>query len=276
MANEVTVTTAANFIPEIWSKEVQKAVENNLVLAARVKRFDSEVKGGGDTLHIPTLSNITASDKSAGSDVTFTANTEGVVNLSINKHKVAGVDIEDIVKTQASYNMSSLYSDKLGYAIAKIIDSDLAALETGLSQNLGTAGTDLTDAVIVNGIIFLDEADAPLADRHFVIEPSQKGAILKLDKFVLYQNANRERVINGELGEVYGVEIAITNNLKVTATPTAVHNLLFHRECFAMAMQQDIRVQSQYEIASLSNRIVADAIYGVVEYRDAFGVDIIS
>jgi len=47
--NQTTLTQAV-FIPEIWANEVQKFTEANLVLASRVKRFDSLVAGKGDVI----------------------------------------------------------------------------------------------------------------------------------------------------------------------------------------------------------------------------------
>ena len=40
-ANNTTVTTAATFIPKLWSDEIVAAYKKNLVLANVIKRFDS-------------------------------------------------------------------------------------------------------------------------------------------------------------------------------------------------------------------------------------------
>ena len=47
---------------------------------------------------------------------------------------------------------------------------------------------------------------------------------------------------------------------------------MFHRDAIALALQKDVRVQSDYELRGLSSLLVADAIYGVKEMRDTFGV----
>ena len=52
-------TSAATFIPEIWSDEVIAAYEKNLVLANLVKKMSMQGKKG-DTIHIPTAAVITA------------------------------------------------------------------------------------------------------------------------------------------------------------------------------------------------------------------------
>ena len=50
-ANNTTVTTAANFIPEIWSDEIIAAYKKNLVLANLVMKMNFKGKKG-DTVQI--------------------------------------------------------------------------------------------------------------------------------------------------------------------------------------------------------------------------------
>lgn len=273
MANETTNLTNATFIPEIWANEIQMFTKSKLVMANLVKRLDSQVKGKGDVIHIPKVSEITATAKSRGVDVVPSAATESEFTLTINKHFYAAKDIEDFAKIQASYDLRSIYTEALGYGIAKKIDTDLAALATGFSQTVGSGGTAATDANITRAIQYLDDADAPESDRHFVIRPSVKRDVLQLDKFVLLQNVSGDRVMNGKIGEIYGVDVSISTNVSITdASPDVRNNLMFHRDALACAMQQAPRVQSEYELRGLSNLLVVDAIYGVAEYRDTFGV----
>ena len=75
-------------------------------------------------------------------------------------------------------------------------------------------------------------------------------------------------------GDIYGVPVYYTNNIPVTvATPTQVHNLMLHKEAFALAMQQAPRLQAQYLVTALAWIVVVDAIYGVVTLRPTFGVE---
>ena len=63
-SNHVTNTTAATFIPEIWSDEIIAAYKNNLVLANAVNKM-SHVGKKGDTIHIPKPTRGSASAKAA-------------------------------------------------------------------------------------------------------------------------------------------------------------------------------------------------------------------
>lgn len=275
MAN-VTVTTAANFIPEIWSNDILRVVEANLIIGPRVHNYSAEVKEYGDTIHVPSVTEISATAKTAGTDMTFTANTEGVVDIAIDQHFYAAVKIEDIAKIQAKANLMSEYTTAIGYAISKKMDATLAALAAGFSQTSGATNTAITDAVILTSIQYLDDANAPFTNRHFVIKPAAKKDILSLDKFVLFQNTGAvngsSRVLNGVLGEVYGVEIGVTTNITQSASPVTNQNMMFHKDALGLATQEAVRVQSQYKLESLATIVAADAIWGVKEMRDTFGV----
>jgi len=295
-AGNITVTTAANFIPEIWSPECRIATEANLVMAKLVNTdYEGEIKEYGDTVHIADISNLSATDKAADTDVTFETITEGKVDLVINKHKYSAFKLEDIVKIQSRVDLRSKYTSKVGQALAKAIDTDLFALYAALGQSVGTAATDVTDAVILRGIQYLDDADAPAGQRSLVLKPSQMHAILGIDKFVradavgylaamspittgkLQGGEFNPSQVKGYFGQIYGVSVYVTTNVPTTGTsPISTHNLLFHRDAFLLAKQQDIRTQADYNIRSLATEVVADVLYGVLEFRDAFAVRVLS
>ena len=281
--SQITVTSGANFIPEIWSQTIKKAVEESLVMAARVLRLDADVREKGDTIHVPDLSNLTANDKSANTEVTLQVTTEGVTNVSINKHKEASFVVEDIVKVQSQYDLMRLYTQKAGYAIAEQIDSDLHALYSGLSQSVEPGSTAMTELKIVTGVQYLDLANAPNTDRHLIISPYAKKDMLQIANFVQALTAGygmggapRSPILTGTIGELYGIEVAMSTqvvNLASTLTTVdGMQNLMFHREAFVLAQQTSPRVQSQYILEHLGWLTVVDVLYGVLKYRDTFGV----
>lgn len=284
MAN-ITTTTGAVFIPEVWSVETLRAAESALVMAPLVKRYDSMVKSRGDTIHIPNISNLTANTKTQGSEVTTQAVTETETTISINTWKETSFEIEDIVKVQSQYDLRSEYTSKAGYAVAKQVDTDLLGLYSSLtSTDVGTYGSDITDATIVAALQSLDEVDAPLEDRFFVIKPSQKAAIMKLDKFVKADYLGSynlptpvKRGPNNRYlwGDIYGIPTYYTNQVTTSAgTPTQTHNLMFHKEAFALALQQSPRTQASYWQKDLAWIVTVDVIYGLTALRTTFGVEV--
>lgn len=285
MADTLTTTTSAVFIPEVWSVETLRASERALVMAPLVKRYDSLVKQRGDTIHIPHISNLVANDKTQTAEVTLQNPTETETTIAIDQWKETSFEIEDIVKVQSQYDLRSEYTSKAGYAIAQAVDTDLFGLIPSLTSTpVGVYGTDIDDPEIVAALQVLDEVDAPLEDRFFVIAPSQKAAIMQLDKFVkadyLGQYDMPTPVKTGPnnrylWGDIYGVPTYYTNQVPVAvATPPETSNVMFHREAFALAMQLSPRTQASYWQKDLAYLVTVDTIYGVEVLRDTFGVEV--
>lgn len=284
MAN-VTTTTAAVFLPTLWSVETLRATENALVAAGLVKRYDALVRARGQAIKIPNISNLSANAKTANTDVTTQTVTESSVTLTIDKWYESSFEIEDMVTVQSNYDLRAEYSEKAGYAIAKQVDSDVLALYTGFTTtDVGSYGTDINDATIVASLLAINTNDVPLENRAFIISVPQLAAIMKIDKFVradyLGQYDQATPVKKGPnsrylWGEIYGTPVYYTNNIPTSAgTPTQYHNILIHKEAMALAMQQAPRLQAAYWLPSLAWKVVVDAIYGVITLRGGFGVEL--
>ena len=115
----VTITTAANFIPEMWRDAILDYAERKFQLRNQVLDFSSMLSGGGDILNIPKVTEETAAAKGAGSAVTYTNNTDGVIQLSVDQHHYEAKRIEDIVRVQESADLFDAYARSMGYALAK-------------------------------------------------------------------------------------------------------------------------------------------------------------
>jgi len=292
--NQITQTTGAVFIPEIWLNEIRGFLKAKLVMGNVVKTINHNRKAG-DILHIPDLSALTANDKAVNTQVTLQSPTETEFTLTINKHKEASFLIEDFAGVQSNYALRSEYTRSAGYAIAKQQDTDIIGLGSGLSQakiggdgatawdptaNTNTGnGTDLTDAGIRAAIELLDNADVPPENRALVIHPSQKNVLLGINRFTeqaFYGEASP--IHTGEFGEIYGVKVFVTTQVpSVSATDTTTlyrRNLLLHRDAFAFAEQITPRIQSSYILEYLGNLTVVDTVYGVAEFRDNHGISL--
>ena len=156
-----TITTGANFIPELWMSEVRAYLEANLVLAARMKNFQFEGKKG-DILHVPDVTEFVTTAKAANTEVALQAPTEGQFTLTINRHRESSFLVEDMLAIQNAYDLRQIYTKNSGYAIAREMDTTLGTLffsvenaaGTGLLNGNGvawtgvatTAGSDLTEA----------------------------------------------------------------------------------------------------------------------------------
>jgi N4-gp56 family major capsid protein len=295
---QVTKTTAATFIPEIWSDEVVAAYKKHLVAANLFKKMSFKGKKG-DTVNIPSPTRGAASVKAASTAVTLIAATETNIPVLIDKHYEYSRFIEDIVEVQALSSLRRFYTDDAGYSLAKQIDTDMVQLGRGF--NGGTAGSAaysggyvggdgttaydntatggagnasaLSDAAIRRTIQRLDDNDVPTDGRFFMIPPSARNTLMGLDRYTAMdfvgEAGNANTIRNGQIGNLYGMPVYVTSNCD-TATGTAAPRvaLMGHKDAAVLVEQLGIRSQTQYKQDYLSTLYTSDTIYGVKELRD--------
>ena len=302
-SNSVTTTTAANFIPEIWSDEIVAAYKKNLVLANLVMKMNFKGKKG-DTVHIPAPTRGSASAKAAETAVTLIAATESEVQVSINKHYEYSRLIEDIVEAQALNSMRQFYTSDAGYALARQVDTDLVQLgrlanggSTGAqygSAYIGGDGTTtfdytantntgnasaLTDAAIRRTIQRLDDNDTPMDGRFFLIPPSSRNTLMGLARYTEQAFVgNGNAIQNGEIGNLYGIPVFTSSNAD-SASATAAYPtsgsaiarvcLMGHKDSMVLVEQVGVRSQVQYKQEYLATLFTSDTLYGVAALRSA-------
>ena len=166
-----------------------------------------------------------------------------------------------------------MYQRKLGYALARDIDTKLAADFAGFSQVVGTLGTAVSDANVLAAIKLLDDADVPQDDRYFIMTPAEKVAKLALDRWsnALYIGTSAYPTRSGMLGDMYGLNLAVTTNLVKPAGGQA-NNAIFHRDALALVVQRTPKTHVFYDIDFFSWKLASEVIYGHQEMRDNFGV----
>ena len=269
-----TATTHAEFIPEVWSKETIVARESVLILANIVQRFDADVAGYGDIIHVPSVSNLTGGNISTSTGLLDSESpTETKVDITIDKWKGVNMKVLDIVLAQSKYEYRRLYTEKMGYVLGTLVETDLATLAASLSQTVGTFNTDLTDANLRRAVQYLDDARVPFSDRHFFLKPAVKNTILGIDKFVRADAIGPNSAIKmGNVpGELYGAMVHISPEVYKTSTNTS--NMLLHRECLALAMQKVVKIEAFARVGWLDH-FGGSELYGIKEMRDDHGCEL--
>ncbi len=271
----VTTTTADDALTEQWAAKVLMAAESRLVVANLVDRYDAEVSQSGEAVHVVNIADIDASAKSQGSEVTFTANTEGSQTITVDQYAANGVEVEDIVAAQTNIGIVDKYTKKIGYGLAKFVDSALTARVAGFSQEVD-AGTAVTIAEIVSGIQLLDLADAPAEDRAFVVGARTMGQLRQIAEFTRYDATGAPAVTTGGnkglVGNIFNIPVYMSTNVLIAATPDSEHNMLFHKEALGLAMQKSPKIETDRNVRKLTTDVVGSVLFGSAELRDTFGV----
>ena len=240
--------TLQHFIPEVWGASIMDYMEKNLVFAKLATDQSALVAGGGDRIHLPKHTELTASDTYGGSTVAvetlidanlaFDDSTakEDEYTLDINQAIHSAIAITDVAKVQASYDVMNLYTSKLGYALAKKIDGyvSLKMLEhVGFNHSHGTddgngAGNTIelntthdSYDIIVAGVSNMIEAiyanDSNIDDWTMVLAPKCYASLFKLGDFARYDGVGASfgsevPFISGYAGKLAGVNVVVGTN----------------------------------------------------------------
>ena len=295
MGGAVDNTSAAKFIPEIWSDEVIAAYKTNLVLANLVKKMSMTGKKG-DVIHVPKPARGSAHAKTAGTAVTIQNSTESEVLININKHFEFSRMIDDITEVQALASLRQFYTGDAGYGLAKQVDTNLFELaksfgngdgssyvNTGSFQINTTSGAleaydadgtaDIgvfTDAVFRGLIQKMDDADVPMDNRSFIVPPSLRNAIMGIERYTSTDFVNGKTVETGKIGNLYGVDVFVSTNVPTLETGVRGAQLI-HKDTSVLAEQQAVRSQTQYKQEFLGTLYTADTLYGVQVMRPEAG-----
>ena len=290
----VNNTNHASFIPKLWSDEIIAEYEKSLVMKPLVKSMKMAGKKG-DTINIPMPVRGSAARKIEESQVTLVADASGNKQIIIDQHWEYSRLIEDITMVQALSSMRKFYTQDAGYALARQVDSDLiaSALDCWTVQGMSVispddgssccpngelvvpavegGASDFCDGAFRDAIQILDDADVPMDNRKLVIPPAARNAIMGIDRYVSSDFVNGRGVVNGKIGELYGIDIYVSTNLPANNAGEKPC-LLFHTDALVIAEQMAVRTQTQYKQEYLADLMTADTLYGEDCYRPENGV----
>lgn len=321
--SDAATASLKEFIPEIWGASIQDYMEKNLVFAKLAVDQSGLVSGGGDRIHLPRHTELTASDTYGGGTVAVetlidnglafakTTDAEDAYTLDINQAIHSAISITDIAKVQSSYDVMNLYTSKLGYALAKKIDQYVALKlfesiafnhtngtgdgnQAGNTIELNTThdSYDIISAGVSNMVEAIHTNDSNLEDYVMVLTPKCYSSLFKLADFARYDGTGSSfgsvvPLISGFAGKLGGVEVVVSNNFMhygagstssaqsstpvgnfsangVTDESEILLGYLVAKDAMHMAYASGMkaRVQSDYDLPSLSTRFVADSVYG--------------
>ena len=274
-------------IGEVWGNKINDFYRSKLVAASFFTDRSEDVVSGGDIIHTPVIAELAASAKAAQTQVVLADNAQTSVDLTIATHSHVAFLIEDKEAAQVmkQYRTQETYMKNAAFTTAKALDSAITALFVGFTAVAGTTGTALSDANVLDAINKYTANDGDLDEAAWILNPKTIWAdLMAIDKFSLVTNtgSNVSGPLTGEIGMLYGRPVLQSTNVITDGTdyhgffgnPDAIH--------FATAAlpgakdSMGVRLQAEYKLEWLGVLVVADMLYGVIENREAAGVEILS
>lgn len=279
MSTSITSTTGAVNNPAITSKQVIEVRDANLAFSGTVSSTYKDEAGVGTTIRWGLITNPNSgaarvkSEGNSGNDITYDANTEVAVTLTINQHYYSAFELEEFEASLSIIDQQMYYTRRAAYVVNLAVDDALAALVDDFTQTVGTLIVDLTDDDIRRAVQYLDDANAPKDGRFFAMSPATKNSMLGIDRYASgdFNRGGGANIITAAFGQIYGLTTWDSTN--VEGSNAAGHdNGIYQRDAFALGMRMQPRTRVFDDIQNLSTQVAISVIYGVVETRDDHGV----
>ena len=155
----VTPNVADQFVPEVWGEAILDVFQQKIMMKNVGIDISPNVANAGDKIHLPhigvpelaafTQGNEIAADVTSGGSMTSQETA-----LTISEYNVASVYVPDIMNVQSNYDLLSIYTKQLGYAVARGFDNYMHYLVANNIQGLlagatGAVGQDADTSIHV-------------------------------------------------------------------------------------------------------------------------------
>ena len=263
----VTTTTAANFIPELWADAILDYAERKFSIKDKVTDVSSMLSGGGDTLHIPRVDEESATAKADDTAVVYSNTTDGKTDLAIDQHFYNAKRINDVVRVQESADLFNMYARSMGYALAKKVENYLAVdiIQSASANDVALAADNtFTSALIRSGTEALMNAGVDYtSDTYLYASPAAYNSLFALDEFSLANEAGRASAhASGSQGSIMGMDAFASVDWDDDGGTGDETASIFTKDSVVFAMQIAPRVQSFYDIDHLATSVVVDVLFG--------------
>ena len=266
----VTQTTADIFIDEVWSPELNRAIEFDIVIYDLFADYTRRMPGSGDVFHLPARHHLTANTKSAGSDATPEAITETQQNFTVSTHQIVAQTIEDFAEVMSKYDIRAEFTMDAAYALARARDvAGAALLDDNTTQSVGVLTAELSDENAIRAWQYLqDSAGKP--PYKAVVSPACWAGLLKIDKFInqLYSGDTGGRAVHeAQIGKIYDAT-AYRSQLTVGTAPNSSGHM-WAGEHFFKILKKAPKQDAWYSPLGKAWVVATDHIFGVFERQEA-------
>jgi hypothetical protein len=260
-----------NTLPQIWSARILAKLEKNLVFAQPgvVNRdYEGDIRQDGDRVHIHSFNDLTIGTYVKNTTtISYEQLTDTRVTLLIDQAKYFAFKVDDIDTAQMRPELIDAAADRAAYQLAEDADSYVASLYSGASTSspdntIETSQFTATNVYqkFVDLSVLMDQVNLPAEGRYVVVPPWVKGLLLQNSTFVTA--AQPCAVLNGSIGQIAGLNILVSNNVKTTGTsPVVSHMMAGHASALAYA-EQIVNVEGLRLEGSFADAVRGLHLYG--------------
>ena len=275
MANETTSST----LSELYTEIIQEAIftfQETSVMRPLVTTYN--ISGQGKQVAVPVYPAISASAVAEGTDLSNTAVNPTETTITASEVGLM-TTLTDLGRDSASRNVAADIGKLFGDAIADKVDTDIAALFSSFTTDVGAATTELTPELIFKAVATLRSNNVP-GPYYGVFHPK---AAFNLKKTLVnagystganaISDLGNEALRSGYVGTIAGVQIFENSNLVVDQYDDSV-GAVFHPISIGLAMKSDFKIETQRDASLRATEIVASVTKGQAVVKTDYGVKI--
>lgn len=224
-----------NFIPEVWSAALLKALRDRLTYAqAGVinRNYEGDIARAGDTVHITNFTDPSVRDYTKNGTITWDTLTDDGQTLAVDQADYFAFKVDDIDKRQALSGFVEETTTGASYNLAAKADEYVSGLMVaGATNDLGAVTVSSSDPdayeLLVGLRTALTRSNTPADGRFVVVPPELYAVLLKDDRFIRYDASNTEGGLrNGIVGRAAGFDVIESNVVPSTGTETVVFDVV--------------------------------------------------
>jgi len=215
-----------NFIPEVWSAALLKALRDRLTYAqAGVinRNYEGEIARAGDTVHITSFVDPAVRDYTKNGTITWDLLTDATQALVVDQADYFAFKVDDIDKRQALPGFVEESTVGASFNLAAVADDYVAGLmKSGAHADNKLDPKVLTEpgeaySLLVELRTKLTRSNTPDDGRFAVVPPELYALLLQDDRFIRNDAAGTTAGLrNGSVGRAAGFEVIESNRVPAT------------------------------------------------------------
>lgn len=216
--------TLGNYNPEFYAQEALIQLFKALGMAGRVHRGAEQERNSsgqkkGNTINMKRPTKFVAQEHVAGTGSSSQDVVGENIAIVLNNHQEVKYELTD---RELAYTTEQIITDHItpaAYALADKIDQDLHVLGAKVGPKAFVSGA-ASSAFITGPRKVLRNNEVPMdGNIHYLIDSGMEAAFLDLGIFhearITGDGSNQAALMNGTLGQRFGVEVFATQNADV-------------------------------------------------------------
>jgi N4-gp56 family major capsid protein len=277
MANEAT----SSVLSELYANIVQSALytlSEQTVIRPVVRNYNMSGTPGL-TAQVPIYPAIDAAGVADGTDLSNTAFNTTSKTITAAEVGVM-VELTDLAAESATDDVAAAIGRQIGDAMAKKVDTDLAALFSGFSNQINKAEAAVTVDDIFKAAATLRANQAP-GNYVAVLHPYQaydlKSQLTNAGATMSHSlsDVGNTALMDGFIGRIAGVDIFESTVITGDSAGAFVGGVMT-QDALGYMVKRDMRIETERNASKRSLEIVGSMAYGVSELFDQYGVGIAS